>query len=140
MGLSSFNGIGLLVCICFLGLSIAVSGRPATFLEDFRVTWADNHVRQLEGGRGIQLILDQSSGNFVSYSFIFPYMYICTMPSLFEKTMLTIYAGCSSQFFYHLKNQFIDLIFFLECYIPKNPSSLLLIQKLSSSVMINLIM
>ncbi|KAJ4791069.1 Xyloglucan endotransglucosylase/hydrolase [Rhynchospora pubera] len=39
-----------------------VLARPATFLQDFRITWSDNHIKQLDGGRGIQLILDQSSG------------------------------------------------------------------------------
>ncbi|KAK6125357.1 hypothetical protein DH2020_040901 [Rehmannia glutinosa] len=29
---------------------------------DFRITWADSHIRQLEGGRAIQLVLDQNSG------------------------------------------------------------------------------
>ncbi|KAK9285192.1 hypothetical protein L1049_024380 [Liquidambar formosana] len=52
------------VCFCFYVLvdSIAVSARPATFLQDFRVTWSDSHIRQIEGGRAIQLILDQNSG------------------------------------------------------------------------------
>ncbi|XP_062101320.1 probable xyloglucan endotransglucosylase/hydrolase protein 6 [Humulus lupulus] len=39
-----------------------VSARPATFLEDFKVTWSDSHIRQIEGGRAIQLVLDQNSG------------------------------------------------------------------------------
>ena len=69
-GLRGFDVIGLFViCMYVVALSIVVSGRPATFLEDFRVTWADNHVRQLDGGRGIQLVLDQSSGNlFILYT------------------------------------------------------------------------
>ncbi|CAI9111208.1 OLC1v1011379C1 [Oldenlandia corymbosa var. corymbosa] len=47
----------------FLNLSlISVYGRPATFLQDFRVTWSDSHVRQINGGRAIQLVLDQNSG------------------------------------------------------------------------------
>lgn len=51
----------ILVCIAAL-LSGAANGRPATFLQDFRVTWSDSHIRQLEGGRAIQLVLDQNSG------------------------------------------------------------------------------
>ncbi|KAK4798948.1 hypothetical protein SAY86_024313 [Trapa natans] len=39
-----------------------VSSRPASFLEDFHVTWADSHIRQLEGGPVIQLVLDRNSG------------------------------------------------------------------------------
>lgn len=45
-----------------LAFSLSVSGRPATFLQDFHVTWADTHIKQMEGGRAIQLILDQNSG------------------------------------------------------------------------------
>ncbi|XP_028794087.1 probable xyloglucan endotransglucosylase/hydrolase protein 6 [Neltuma alba] len=37
-------------------------GRPATFLQDFRITWSDSHIRQIDRGRAIQLILDQNSG------------------------------------------------------------------------------
>jgi xyloglucan:xyloglucosyl transferase len=40
----------------------SVSARPAAFLQDFRITWSDNHIRQFEGGTAIQLTLDQSSG------------------------------------------------------------------------------
>ncbi|KAL3346306.1 hypothetical protein AABB24_024971 [Solanum stoloniferum] len=39
-----------------------VSARPATFLQDFKIAWSDSHIKQLDGGRGIQLILDQNSG------------------------------------------------------------------------------
>ena len=50
--------------------SLCVFGRPATFAEDFRVTWSDSHIRQIEGGRAIQLVLDQNSGNvFIFYFF-----------------------------------------------------------------------
>lgn len=69
MALKSFNAIGF-VCVCVVAISIVVSGRPATFLEDFRVTWADSHIRQIDGGRGIQLVLDQSSGKMVILMFI----------------------------------------------------------------------
>ncbi|KAK0604767.1 hypothetical protein LWI29_019191 [Acer saccharum] len=41
---------------------ISVFGRPATFVEDFRVTWSENHIRQIEGGRAIQLVLDRYAG------------------------------------------------------------------------------
>lgn len=55
----SYLGLGLCIVALF---SCSVSGRPATFLQDFRVTWSDSHLRQIEGGKAIQLILDQSSG------------------------------------------------------------------------------
>ncbi|GMP27631.1 hypothetical protein CsSME_00003530 [Camellia sinensis var. sinensis] len=50
-------------------LALSVSGRPASFVQDFRVTWADWHVRQIDAGRAIQLALDRNSGcGFVSKS------------------------------------------------------------------------
>ncbi|KAF2295672.1 hypothetical protein GH714_033542 [Hevea brasiliensis] len=30
--------------------------------RDFKVTWSESHIRQIDGGRAIQLVLDQSSG------------------------------------------------------------------------------
>ncbi|KAG6392537.1 hypothetical protein SASPL_146761 [Salvia splendens] len=56
-----------ILCLLALALALAlcclsVNGRPATFSQDFRIAWADSHVRQLDGGRAIQLTLDQSSG------------------------------------------------------------------------------
>ncbi|KAG6386790.1 hypothetical protein SASPL_151964 [Salvia splendens] len=47
--------IGLILCL--VGL---VKGRPAMFLQDFRVAWAESHIRQISGG--IQLVLDRNSG------------------------------------------------------------------------------
>lgn len=41
-------------------LIIGVSAKPVTFFNDFRVTWADSHVKQ--EGPVVHLILDQSSG------------------------------------------------------------------------------
>ncbi|KAK4844308.1 hypothetical protein QYF36_018721 [Acer negundo] len=54
-----------LVFVFFYGVSISlisVFGRPATFVQDFRVTWSETHIRPIEGGRAIQLVLDQNSG------------------------------------------------------------------------------
>ncbi|KAF6162477.1 hypothetical protein GIB67_026315 [Kingdonia uniflora] len=45
--------------VCFLPTSTA---KPATFLQDFHVTWSETHIKQLENGDAIQLLLDQSSG------------------------------------------------------------------------------
>lgn len=61
---------GLVVSVCIVALSgsVSVKGRPATFEQDFRIAWADNHVKQIEGGRAIQLTLDQSSGRLSSIS------------------------------------------------------------------------
>ncbi|KAI4387193.1 hypothetical protein MLD38_005042 [Melastoma candidum] len=50
----------LVLFTCLLA-TVAVA-RPVSFVQDFRVTWADSHVRQVESGRTIQLVLDQSSG------------------------------------------------------------------------------
>lgn len=40
----------------------ASTGKPATFFEDFHITWAESHIKQLENGTSIQLLLDPSSG------------------------------------------------------------------------------
>ncbi|KAK9228492.1 hypothetical protein WN944_021443 [Citrus x changshan-huyou] len=56
------NAIALFVLLYCLVSCSCVLGRPATFLEDFKVTWSDAHLRQIEGGRAIQLVLDQNSG------------------------------------------------------------------------------
>ncbi|XP_012437178.1 probable xyloglucan endotransglucosylase/hydrolase protein 6 [Gossypium raimondii] len=49
-------------CMLAISLSSSILGRPATFLEDFGITWSDSHIKQIDGGRAIQLILDQNSG------------------------------------------------------------------------------
>ncbi|TYI54163.1 hypothetical protein E1A91_D11G056300v1 [Gossypium mustelinum] len=61
MGMGLRNGF-LLILSCVVTLSLSVLGRPATFLEDFRITWSDSHIRQIDGGRAIELVLDQNSG------------------------------------------------------------------------------
>ncbi|XP_047315462.1 probable xyloglucan endotransglucosylase/hydrolase protein 7 [Impatiens glandulifera] len=54
--------IVLVVSISLLSVLFPASAKPATFDQDFRVTWSDSHIKQIEGGRAIQLLLDQSSG------------------------------------------------------------------------------
>ncbi|PKA50407.1 putative xyloglucan endotransglucosylase/hydrolase protein 6 [Apostasia shenzhenica] len=41
---------------------VVVSAKLTSFAQDFRVTWADAHIKQLQGGSAIQLTLDQISG------------------------------------------------------------------------------
>ncbi|OVA16122.1 Glycoside hydrolase [Macleaya cordata] len=36
--------------------------KPTTFLQDFHITWSEAHIKQLNKGTAIQLLLDQSSG------------------------------------------------------------------------------
>ncbi|KAL8546507.1 hypothetical protein ACS0TY_006302 [Phlomoides rotata] len=69
--LVSFLG-PVLLCIVAL-FSCTTNARQATFLQDFRVTWSDSHIRQLDGGKAIQLVLDQNSGcGFASkYKYLF---------------------------------------------------------------------
>lgn len=66
----------LCVILYVLALSCSVIARPATFLQYFRVAWSDSHIRQMEEGKAIQLLLDQTSGN------------ICTM-FINRSTLLT---------------------------------------------------
>eukprot|EP01018_Ginkgo_biloba_P008818 Gb_17007 [translate_table: standard] len=42
---------------------IVVDASPASFVEDFKVTWADSHVKRMADNNSIQLILDQASGS-----------------------------------------------------------------------------
>lgn len=56
---------GKTVLIFLLGILLSngyADARPATFIEDFRITWADDHIQQMAGGNAIQLKLDQYSG------------------------------------------------------------------------------
>lgn len=68
----AFLVISYVVLLLLAFSSSVVNGRPATFLQDFRVTWSDSHIRQIDGGRAIQLILDQNSGFFFFFILIFP--------------------------------------------------------------------
>ncbi|KAL8160349.1 hypothetical protein V2J09_001886 [Rumex salicifolius] len=54
-------------------LLVCVVGKPATFQQDFKVTWADSHLKLVEGGKSIQLILDRSSG--CGFASKYKYMY-----------------------------------------------------------------
>ncbi|XP_024977684.1 probable xyloglucan endotransglucosylase/hydrolase protein 6 [Cynara cardunculus var. scolymus] len=57
------NIIVTLFTVEFVILLLSVANaKPATFLQDFRTTWSDSHIKQLDGGKGIQLLLDQNSG------------------------------------------------------------------------------
>lgn len=46
----------------------ASTAKPATFFEDFHITWAESHIKQLENGTSIQLLLDPSSGTKFIFS------------------------------------------------------------------------
>nr|GMC60024.1 probable xyloglucan endotransglucosylase/hydrolase protein 7 [Ipomoea batatas] len=64
MTTTSLRNSVLVFTLYALAFSLSsVSARPATFLQDFKVFYADYHVKQAEGGRAIQLVLDQSSGS-----------------------------------------------------------------------------
>jgi len=52
----------ILLLSWFLVSSVCVWARPATFVQDFQVTWSESHIKQIDQGRAIQLILDQNSG------------------------------------------------------------------------------
>lgn len=67
MTTTSLRNSVLVFTLYALAFSLSVSARPATFLQDFKVFYADYHVKQAEGGRAIQLVLDQSSGMSILY-------------------------------------------------------------------------
>ncbi|KAH0850769.1 hypothetical protein HID58_095252 [Brassica napus] len=50
-----------IVTLCTL-MFIKISARPTTFAEDFKAAWSGSHIRQVDGGKAIQLVLDQSTG------------------------------------------------------------------------------
>lgn len=52
-----------LLSALLLPLFALAGARPASFLQDFRVYFAGTHIRQMEGGSAVQLMLDPSSGN-----------------------------------------------------------------------------
>lgn len=64
--INTFGNVGVyyivLLLSWFLVSGVCVWGRPATFLQDFEITWSETHIRQIDQGRAIQLILDQNSG------------------------------------------------------------------------------
>lgn len=51
----------------FAALYRPVLSRPAKFEDDFRITWSDAHITQIDGGQAIQLKLDPSSGSYIHY-------------------------------------------------------------------------
>ncbi|KAJ8493022.1 hypothetical protein OPV22_014743 [Ensete ventricosum] len=57
-------GVTTVLSLAFFLLAlVAFAGaRQANFLQDFRITWAGTHIKQLQGGSAIQLMLDPSSG------------------------------------------------------------------------------
>ncbi|EOA17126.1 hypothetical protein CARUB_v10005387mg [Capsella rubella] len=59
---SSRNVIFMISLCLFAALYRPVLSRPAKFEDDFRITWSDAHITQIDGGRAIQLKLDPSSG------------------------------------------------------------------------------
>ena len=78
-----------------LALVAIVGARPATFLQDFRITWAETHIKQLQGGTAIQLMLDPSSGTEISFSSVYfaniLLQYICIVQLLL---ILRSDSGC----------------------------------------------
>lgn len=62
--INAFGNIRLYVFLLswFLVSAVCIWGRPATFLQDFQISWSESHIKQIDQGRAIQLILDKNSG------------------------------------------------------------------------------
>lgn len=62
--INTFGNIDLYILLlsCFLVSAVCVWGRPATFVQDFQITWSESHIKQIDQDRAIQLILDRNSG------------------------------------------------------------------------------
>ncbi|KAF5177806.1 Xyloglucan endotransglucosylase/hydrolase [Thalictrum thalictroides] len=53
----------LLIFVALVTQQLSPSlAKPATFSQDFHITWSEAHIKQLGNGTAIQLLLDQSSG------------------------------------------------------------------------------
>lgn len=74
----------------------SVYGRPATFQQDFQVTWSDSHIRKIDGGRAIQLVLDQNSGT----QFLHPNPSLIFFLSLITLFFLGLGCGFASRYKY----------------------------------------
>ncbi|XP_054809901.1 probable xyloglucan endotransglucosylase/hydrolase protein 6 [Prosopis cineraria] len=62
----SWRHVGVCSLLWVVASSVCVSARPATFAQDFRVTWSNYHLKQI--GTTVQLTLDRNSGcGFASY-------------------------------------------------------------------------
>ncbi|KAH9319149.1 hypothetical protein KI387_020918, partial [Taxus chinensis] len=73
MAMESLGNYVIRACIVLLFLGFSVRARPVSFVEDFKVTWGEDHVKRMADNNSIQLILDQSAGaGFVSkYQYMF---------------------------------------------------------------------
>lgn len=98
VAMSSSSVIASLSLLCFLSLfSLSAFARPATFLQDFHVTWSDSHIRQIDGGRAIQLVLDQNSGKKPFNYYIFWSTYYIIFYLLIILIILTTKFGTTFQ-------------------------------------------
>ncbi|KAL9249708.1 putative xyloglucan endotransglucosylase/hydrolase protein 6 [Drosera capensis] len=96
MAKSFCQGLVLLpVVVVMISSLVVVLARPATFQDDFQVTWSDNHLKQIEGGRAIQLILDQYAG----CGFASKYKYLYGRVSMKIKLVAGDSAGTVTAFY-----------------------------------------
>ncbi|GAB2279227.1 Probable xyloglucan endotransglucosylase/hydrolase protein 6 [Dionaea muscipula] len=95
--MSSFHGLDhllLLLVVMIISLS-SVSARPASFYQDFKVTWSDNHIKPVEGGNAIQLLLDRYAG----CGFASKYKYLYGRVSMKIKLVAGDSAGTVTAFY-----------------------------------------
>lgn len=93
---SSCNKI-VIFLLLIVSTSLVADARPATFLQDFRITWSDSHIKQLDGGRAIQLILDQNSGMYELMSRVLTSLNNKIMKSYFHVTLFDTGCGFASK-------------------------------------------
>lgn len=71
--LFSLRNRARLVPLVILFHGLLTLARPATFQQDFKITWSESHLKLIEGGSAIQLILDRNSG--CGFASKYKYMY-----------------------------------------------------------------
>lgn len=90
---SARNAFFISLCL-FAALYRPVLSKPAKFADDFRITWSDTHITQIDGGRAIQLKLDPSSGSYMHHNQFYINLINIYLQIHFKNILVNIGLGC----------------------------------------------